>query len=124
MIYDIVFQVIYNFHKHLNGMYTDNTPLGHFVDHAIEHSKHYVMYDLEVRDLIFMTTLIHHKLDLKRVSSSVIQILNERDRQLTPLPFVDYNALTQNEINVFDTSLCVSDRVEITTSELNVKPYR
>ena len=30
-----VFQVIlYNFHKHLNGMYTDNTPLDHFVDHA------------------------------------------------------------------------------------------
>ena len=78
-------------------MYTDNKPLDHFVDHAIEHIKY--MYDLKVRDLIFMTPLIHHKLDLKRVSSTGIQILNERDRQLTPLPLIDYNSLTQKEIN-------------------------
>ena len=40
MIYSYVFQVIYNFHKHLNAMYTDNKPLDHFVDHAIEHIKY------------------------------------------------------------------------------------
>ena len=79
-----------------------------------------------VRNLIFMTPLhvVHHKLDLKRVSSTGIQILNERDRQLTPLPFIDYNSLTQKEINVFNNSWCISDRVEVTNSKLNVKPYR
>ena len=35
-----VFQAIYNFHKHLNDMYTDNRPLDHFVDHDIEHIKY------------------------------------------------------------------------------------
>ena len=58
------------------------------------------------------------------VSSTGIQILNERDRQLTPLPLIDYNSLTQKEINVFDSSWCISDRVEVTNSKLNVKPYR
>ena len=55
-----------------------------------------------------MTPLIHHKLDLKRVSSTGIQILNERDRQLTPRPLI----------------WCIRDRVEVTNSKLNVKPYR
>ena len=40
-------------------------------------------------------------------------ILNERDRQLTPLPLIGYNSLTQKEINVFDNSWCISDRVEV-----------
>ena len=112
MIYE--FQVIHNFHTHLNDnvVYTENKPPDHFVDHATEHIKY--MYDLKVRDLIiiiFMTPLIHHKLDLNRISSTGIQIINERDRQLTPLPLIDYNSLTHKEISVFDNSWCISDRV-------------
>ena len=106
-------------------MYSDNKPLDHFVDYAIEYIKY--MYDLGVRDLIFMTPLIHHKLNLnyyKRASSTSTQILNERDRQLTPLPFIDYDSLTQKEIDVFNHSRCISDRAGVTDSKLNVKPYR
>ena len=118
-VFQVIVTVIHNFHKHLNGMYTENTPLDHFVDHAIEHIKY--MYDLKVRDLIFMTPLIHHnyKLDLKRVSSSGIQVLTERDRQLTPLPVINCNSLTQKEMHVFDNLWCISGRVEITNSKLN-----
>ena len=122
MIY--MFQVICKFHKHLSDMYTDNKPLDHFVDHAVERIKYMYTYGHKVRDLIFMSPLIRHKLDFKRVSLTGTQILNERDRHPTPLPFVDDNSLTQKEINVFNNSWCISDRVEITNSKLNVKPYR
>ena len=62
MIY--VFQVIYNFHKHMNDKYTNKDPMDHFVDNAIEHIKY--VYDLKVRDLIFLTPLIHHKLKISQ----------------------------------------------------------
>ena len=83
--------------------------MDHFVDHAVDHIKYMTLYALKVRDLIFMTPLIHHKLDLKRVSSTGIQTLslNARDRQLIPLHFIDYNSLTQKDINVFNNSWCI-----------------
>ena len=120
MIY--VFQVIYNFHKHMNDKYANKDPMDHFVDNAIEHIKY--MYDLKVRDLIFLTPLIHHKLKISQTNHVSTQTFNERDRQLIPLPFINYNSLTQDEVNVFNSTWCICDRVQITDSKLNVKPYR
>ena len=44
---------------------------------------------------MIMTPLIHHKLDLKRVSLPGAQILNDRDSHLTPLRCIDHNLLTK-----------------------------
>ena len=120
MIY--VFQVIYNFHKHMNDKYANKDPMDHFVDNAIEHIKY--MYDLKVRDLIFLTPLIHHKLKISQTNHVGTQTFNERDRQLIPLPFINYNSLTQDEVDAFNSTWCMCDRVQITDSKLNVKPYR
>ena len=120
MIY--VFQVIYNFHKHMNDKYANKDPMDHFVDNAIEHIKY--MYDLKVRDLIFLTPLIHHKLKISQTNHVNTQTFNERDRQLIPLPFINYNSLTHDEVDAFNSTWCMCDRVQITDSKLNVKPYR
>ena len=93
-----------------------------FCQNNIEHIKY--MYDLKVRDLIFLTPLIHHKLKIAQTNHVGNQIFNERDRQLTPLPFINYNSLTHDEIEVFNNTWCISDRVEVSNSKLNVKPYR
>ena len=52
------------------------------------------------------------------------QTFNERDRQFIPLPFIDYKSLTIDEVEVFNSTWCISDRVEISNSKLNAKPYR
>ena len=120
MIY--VFHVIYNFHKQLNDKYVSKDPMDYFIDNAIEHIKY--MYDLKVRDLIFLTPLIQHKLKITHTNHVGTQTFNERDRQLIPLPFIDYKSLTNDEVEVFNSTWCISDRVEISDSKLNVKPYR
>ena len=120
MIY--VFHVVYNFHKLLNDKYVSKEPMDHFVDNSVEHIKY--MYDLKVRDLIFSTPLIHHKIKITRTNHIGTQTINERDRQLVPLPFIDYNSLTPDEVDVFNSTWCISDHVEISNSKLNVKPYR
>ena len=106
----------------MNDKYANKGPLDHFVDNAIEHIKY--MYDLKVRDLIFLTPLIHHKLKISQTNHVGTQTFNERDRQLIPLPFINYNSLTQDEVDAFNSTWCMCDRVQITDSKLNVKPYR
>ena len=37
---------------------------------------------------------------------------------------LNYNSLTQDEVDAFNSTWCMCDRVQITDSKLNVKPYR
>ena len=117
-----VFQVIYNFNKYINDLYTSNHLTDLFIDYAIDNIK--AQYDNKVTDIIFPTPLIHHRLYLRRTSHNGTQVLNERERQLIQTPFIDNNALTLNEIEVYHNTWCLNDRVTITDAKLNIKPYR
>jgi len=117
-----VFQVIYNFNKYINDLYTSQNLTDTFIDYAIDNIK--AQYDTKVNDIIFLTPLIDHRLYLKRTSPTGAQVLNERERQLIPTPIVDNNALTVTEIDVYHNTWCLNDRVTITDAKLNIKPYR
>lgn len=82
------------------------------------------MWGLDVRftspsDIPDPTVIIHHKLKITQTSHVGTQTVNERDRRLVPLPFIDFNSLTLDEVDVFNSTWCISDRVEISNSKLN-----
>ena len=94
----------------------------YIIDNSIANIK-IKFYD-KVQSLIILTPQIHHKIYLKSTSSTGVQILNERERQLIPTYYADFDNLTDNEISLFELTWNRTDLLEIEGKKLKLKPYR
>ena len=121
-LFIIGLHTIYCYYKYINDLYSKKLLEDYIIDNSIANIK-IKFYD-KVQSLIILTPQIHHKIYLKSTSSTGVQILNERERQLIPTYYADFDDLTDNEISLFELTWNRTDLLEIEGKKLKLKPYR